>query len=60
MTTLKDLKNGDFFKTNESGKSVYQKGDYNRFAKKYECTNWINGNNVSFKGAKEVFVNFEF
>lgn len=60
MTNLKDLKKGDFFKVYEGAKNIYQKCDYNRTTKKYNCQNLQTGNYLQFAAKKEIFINFEF
>jgi len=60
MTTLKGLKKGEFFKVYDGAKNIYQKCDYNRTTKKYNCQSVQTGNYLQFAAKKEVFVNFEF
>lgn len=60
MTTLKDLKKGELFKAYNGANTIYQKCDYNRTTKKYNCQNLQTGNYLQFAAKKEVFVNFEF
>lgn len=60
MQTIKDLKQGDYFKITVSGE-VYVKGEYVRKLKKYSCSKFNDLNSERFfKGDKMVITNFEF
>lgn len=59
--SVKELKNGEFFKLKEDSKRVYIRGEYDRSEKKYSC---IAFDDICmermFKGDKKVFVGFTF
>ena len=61
MSTIKDLKIGEFFKLKENSKRVYIREEYDRSERKYCCTAW---DDISvcrmFDGSKKVFVGFTF
>ena len=60
MTTIKQLKKGDYFKLRENGR-VYVRGDYNRSIKKYEYYDYDDICNFHVcKGTKIVITDFEF
>lgn len=62
---IKELKKGDFFtkKAIESPREtqVWIRGEYDRSAKKYECTRFDDASACCYlKGEKEVFTDFVF
>jgi hypothetical protein len=58
---LKELKEGEYFKFNETTKVVWVRGYYERSLKRYECYKFDDVNHESFfKGDRRVFVGFEF
>lgn len=60
MTTLKELKKGDYFKLKPNGR-VYVRSDYDRSTKKYEYYDFDDVNIWhQTKGSKEVITDFEF
>ena len=59
--TIRELKNGEFFKLNEDSKRVYIRGEYDRSEKKYCCTAFDDVcMERMFKGDKKVFAGFTF
>lgn len=58
---LKDLKQGEFFKTSATAKKVYIREDYVRELKKFRATDYDDMNRERFiKGSTTVYVGFEF
>lgn len=65
---LSDLKKGEYFKRKPDARSVYQKGDYDRSVKKYECESAQAyrsfgsgiGNPIYLKGDTLVYVGFTY
>ena len=58
---LKDLKQGEFFKTSATAKKVYIREDYVRDLKKFRATDYDDMNRERFiKGSTTVYVGFEF
>ena len=59
---LKDLPKGEFFKRKEFTDKVYQRSEYYRDTKKYQCDScddmW--GNGIQLKGTTMVYVGFEY
>lgn len=61
MSTIKNIKAGEFFKLKADGKRVYIRGEYDRSEKKYCCTAFDDINVCRmFAGNKTVFVGFTF
>ena len=61
MTTLKTLKNGDYFKRKLDSKKVYVKSDYDKSLKKFSCYDFNDVNSELFlKSNTIVFIDFEF
>ncbi len=60
MTTLKELKKGDYFKLKSNGR-VYVRYEYDRSTKKYDYCDFDDyGRWHQAKGNKEVITDFEF
>lgn len=59
---LKDLPKGEFFKRKADASKVYQRTDYNRVAKKYDCRDMLDcwGNGLQLKGTTVVFIGFDY
>lgn len=62
---LKELKKGTFFTKKPieypDEYQVFIRGEYVRSVKKYECTRFVDVNDVQYiRGDKEVFTNFIF
>ena len=62
MRTIKELKEGDFFRLSSSGTApVWVRGEYNRSTKKYECYKFDDVNHWSeFTSTRKVTTDFEF
>ena len=61
MYSVKELKNGEFFKLKEDSKRVYIRGEYDRSEKKYSCIAFDDMcMERMFNGAKKVFAGFTF
>lgn len=61
MSTIKDLKAGEFFKLKADAKRVYIRDEYDRSEKKYCCIAFDDINVCRlFNGSKKVFVGFTF
>lgn len=67
-STIKDLKNGDFFTLKDYGeetevkeKNVWVRGDYDKASKTYSCCKYSDANHEHFfRGTKEVYIDFYF
>ncbi len=59
---LKDLPKGEFFKRKADANKVYQRKDFNRSAKKYDCRDMLDcwGNGLQLKGTTIVFTGFDY
>lgn len=58
---IKDLKKGDYFKLNETSKTVYVRGEYCREEKKYICSRFDDFcSSRLFVGSREVCTDFTF
>lgn len=58
---IKDLKNGTWFKRTETTAKTYTRGHYERWAKRYSCTDHDNINREIFlPGDTFVFVDFTY
>jgi hypothetical protein len=59
---LKDLPKGEFFKRKPDASKVYQRAEYNREAKKYNCTDMLDvwGNGLQLKGTTLVYIGFDY
>lgn len=59
---LKDLPKGEFFKRKADASKVYQRTDYSREAKKYNCRDMLDcwGNGLQLKGTTVVFIGFDY
>jgi hypothetical protein len=59
---IKDLPKGEFFKRKPDASKVYQRKDYNRQAKKYDCRDMLDcwGNGLQLKGTTVVFIGFDY
>jgi hypothetical protein len=61
MTTVADLKAGEFFKLTMGSTAVYVRGHYDRGSKRYSVTRFDDVNAERFlKGTTAVTVDFEF
>lgn len=61
MRKIEDLKNGEYFKRKPTSKEIYQKGNYNRSAKKYSCTAESDFcKEIFIAKGKEVFTDFDY
>lgn len=63
--TVKQLKKGDFFTRkpieNPTEKQVFIRGEYDRSARRYECTRFDDiSSQIYLKGDKEIFTDFTF
>ena len=63
--TVKQLKKGEFFTRTPIGhpteKQVFIRGEYDRAAKKYECTRFDDiSSTIYLRGDKEIFTDFTF
>jgi hypothetical protein len=60
QTTLKEVKQGDYFKLSPNGK-VYVKGEYVRTDRSYACYKFHDVNSETYlKPTRKVFVGFTF
>ena len=59
---LKDLPKGEFFMRKADSKKVYQREEYNRESKKYNCTDMLDvwGSGLQLKGSTVVFIGFTY
>ena len=59
---IKDLPKGEFFKRKPDANKVYQRDDYNRAAKKYDCRDMLDvwGNGLQLKGDTVVYIGFDY
>lgn len=59
---LKDLPKGEFFKRKADANKVYQRTEFNRSAKKYDCRDMLDvwGNGLQLKGSTLVFIGFDY
>lgn len=59
-TLLKNVKAGEFFTCKAGAKNKYLKQEYDRSAKKYVATPWMQGNEKLLKGTAIVYVGFTY
>jgi hypothetical protein len=59
---IKDLPKGEFFKRKADSVKVYQRDEYNREAKKYDCADMLDvwGNGLQLKGSTVVYIGFDY
>lgn len=59
---VKNLRPGEFFKRKADAAKVYQRAEYRRDLKKYQCDDCSDvwGNGLQLKGATIVFVGFDY
>ena len=60
--TIKQLPKGEFFKRKPDAIKVYQRAEFNREAKKYNCTDMLDiwGNGLTLKGDTVVYIGFDY
>ncbi len=60
--TIKQLPKGEFFKRKPDSVKVYQRAEFNRAAKKYQCTDCADiwGNGLTLKGETIVYIGFDY
>jgi hypothetical protein len=61
-STIKDLPKGEFFKRKPDSSKVYQREEYNRESKKYNCRDMLDvwGNGLQLKGSTVVYIGFDY
>jgi hypothetical protein len=59
---LKDVPKGEYFKRKEFTSNVYQRGEYWRDTKKFQCDSCADiwGNGIQLKGTTIVYIGFDY
>jgi hypothetical protein len=59
---IKDLPKGEYFKRKADANKVYQRGEYYRDTKRYQCDDCddVWGNGMQLKGTTVVYYGFEY
>jgi len=59
---IKDLPKGEFFKRKPDASKVYQREEFNRVSKKYNCRDMLDcwGNGLQLKGSTVVYIGFDY
>jgi hypothetical protein len=57
---VKDVKKGEFFVLKLNAKKVYQRGDYCRLDRGYDCSEFNGGLDINIKSNRYVYTGFTF